>query len=172
MNDATYKKLVLSQFDAAFEMLDDCLRKCPASKWKSKVGNWEFWHVAYHALYCTDGYSVRTHADWKPHKRFHPGGVADVMGEYPTRVIAKPLMLEYLAHTRRKLAASVKRETAATLRGPAGFPWLSMARGELLVYNLRHLQHHIGPLGVFLRRAKVETKWYGDAAGVAKAKRK
>ncbi|MSR19058.1 MAG: DinB family protein [Phycisphaerales bacterium] len=163
MQDATYKRIVLSQFDAAFVMLEECIRKCPGTKWRSKVGNWQFWHVAYHALYGVDGYTARKSTDWKPHAKYHPGGMADVMDEFPTREISKRVMLDYLAHCRRKLSASVKRETPASLRGEAGFPWLHFSRAELLVYNLRHFQHHIGPLGALLRRAKVDTKWCKDA---------
>ncbi len=163
MLDAEYKRIVLSQFDAAFVMLEECIRKCPAAKWRSKVGNWKFWHVAYHAIYGVDGYTVRKTSDWKPHPKFQPGGEADVMNEYPTQEISKRVMLEYLVHCRKKLHASVKRETAASLRRDAGFPWLHFTRAELLVYNLRHFQHHIGPLGALLRRAKVKTKWRRDA---------
>jgi len=39
------------------------------------------------------------------------------------------------------------------------FPWLSCSRAELPRYSLRHLQHHTGQLGAFLRRAKVATRW-------------
>ncbi len=163
MNDARYKKLVLSQFDAAFAMLEECIRKCPAAHWRKKVGTWQFWHVAYHALYGTDGYCVRNHTDWKPHKRFHPGGMDDVMKEFPTRLLSKRTMVDYCAHVRRKVHASVMKETARTMAGPAGFPWLSIPRGELLLYNLRHFQHHIGQLGASLRRAKVKTSWRRDA---------
>lgn len=159
MRDTTYKKLVLSQFDAAFVMLEECIRNCPASKWRSKVGNWTFWHVAYHAIYGVDGYTARRSSDWKPHPKFHLGGMADVVEEFPTQEISKRVMLAYLTHCRKKLHTSVNRETAATLRGEAGFPWLKFSRAELLVYNLRHFQHHIGPLGALLRRAKVKTKW-------------
>ncbi len=33
-----YKSLVSSQFDAAFDMLEECLRACPTAKWQGKVG--------------------------------------------------------------------------------------------------------------------------------------
>ena len=123
MNLSTYKSLVTSQFDAAFDMLEECIRVCPDAKWKGKVGKYAFWHVAYHALYCTDLYTARSAEKWKTHPKFHPGGAADVKGEYPTRV---------------------------------------MTRAELPIYSLRHLQHHTGQLGAFLRRAKVATKWKKD----------
>ncbi|MSQ90744.1 MAG: hypothetical protein EXS01_05035 [Phycisphaerales bacterium] len=66
--------------------------------------------MAYHALYCVDGYTVCKSTDWKPHTKYHPGGMADVMEEFPTRAISKRVMLDYLAHPRKKLHASVTRE--------------------------------------------------------------
>jgi uncharacterized damage-inducible protein DinB len=59
----------------------------------------------------------------------------------------------------------MRRETAATLRGPAGFEWLSFTRSELPLYNLRHVQHHTGQLSAFLRRAKVKTHWQKAGRG-------
>ena len=37
MNLATYKSLLISQFDAAFDMLEECIRACPDARWKGKV---------------------------------------------------------------------------------------------------------------------------------------
>jgi len=162
MNLATYKSLVTSQFDAAFDMLEECMRVCPEAKWKGKVGKYAFWHVAYHALYCTDLYTARSAEKWKTHPKFHPGGRKDVEGEYPMRVMTRAELLAYNAHCRKLVRASIRRETSASLRASAGFPWLSFRRAELPVYSLRHLQHHTGQLGAFLRRAKVATKWKKD----------
>ena len=159
-----YKRIVLSQFDASLAMLEECLRACPARSWKGKVGKYAFWHVAYHTLYCTDGYTAKTHEAWKPHARFHPGGASDAEDEYPSRVMTRPELIDYVAHVRRKVRASVGRETSASLRGAAGFPWLSFTRAELHLYSLRHVQHHTGQLSAFLRRAKVQTKWVKDGS--------
>lgn len=161
----TYRRLVRSQFDAALDMLDECLRVCPDAKWKSKVGKYAFWHVAYHTLYCTDLYTANSGAAWKTHPRFHPGGMADVEGEYPSRLMTRKELIAYTAHVRKLVHASLKRETSASLRGPAGFEWLSFTRAELPIYSLRHVQHHTGQLSAFLRRAKVKTRWVKDGHG-------
>ncbi|MFO0829531.1 MAG: DinB family protein [Phycisphaerales bacterium] len=158
----TYRHIVLSQFDAAFAMLEECIAKCPAAKWKGKVGKYAFWHVAYHTLYCTDLYTARTAAEWKPHPKFHPGGASDVEDEDPSRVMTKPELLAYVTHCRKRLRASIRRETESSLAGPAGFPWLSFSRAEAAIYNLRHVQHHTGQLSAFLRKAKVSTRWVKD----------
>ncbi len=38
MDLPTYKRIVTSQFDATLIMLEECIKACPAAKWKSKVG--------------------------------------------------------------------------------------------------------------------------------------
>jgi hypothetical protein len=43
-------------------------------------------------------------------------------------------------------------ETADTFQGPSGFPYRPSTRGELHLYNLRHIQHHTGQLSAYLRR--------------------
>lgn len=135
MNTEAYRRIVLSQFEASLTMLKECLEACPAGKWTGKVGRYAFWHVAYHALSCTDLYAATSEARWKTNPRFHPGGLADVEGEYPTRLMTKPELLDYVAHVRRKVRASLRRETTASLKGPAGFGWLPFARAEVPLYS-------------------------------------
>lgn len=159
MTTDTYKRIVLSQFDAALIMLEECVHACPATMWTRKVGKYAFWHVAYHALYCTDLYTARSVHTWKTNPKFHPGGKADVEGEYPTRMITKREVLAYTAHCRALVRASIRRETAATLRGKSGFEWLAFTRAEVHLYSMRHVQHHTGQLSAFLRRAKVSVHW-------------
>lgn len=161
-----------SQLDAALHMLEECIRACPAGRWKGKVGKYAFWHVAYHTLYCTDLYTARTMEEWSTHPRFHPGGKADVEGEYPTRTMTRAELLDYTTHVRRLVQASLRRETDASLRGPAGFRWLAFSRAELPLYNLRHVQHHAGQLSAFLRRAKVATRWAKEGKGASRPVRK
>lgn len=153
-----YREIVGGQFSAALDMLDECLRRCPAKHWKGKVGKYPFWQVAYHALYCTDLYTAPTEKDWSPGK-FQPGGIADVENEYPTREFSKRELRAYVKHCRKLMWDSLAAETEKSLVGPSGFSWLKMTRAEVPIYSMRHVQHHTGQLGVFLRREKVSTKW-------------
>jgi hypothetical protein len=60
--------------------------------------------------------------------------------------------LAYVAICRQQLLATLAAETAESLQGPCGFSWRKITRGELHLYNLRHVQHHIGALSAYLRR--------------------
>ena len=65
---------------------------------------------------------------------------------------------------RQKAADTVAAETAETLAGPSGFEWLKFTRAETHVYNIRHIQHHTGQLGAYLRRfdEAINPKWVGS----------
>ena len=46
-----------------------------------------------------------------------------------------------------------------------GFPWYDMSVAELVLLNLRHVQHHAGQLALMLRRhAGLGVGWIGSAA--------
>ena len=53
---ALIKQSLLNQYLAALSTLRLCLEQCPDDKWAGNVGNFPFWHAAYHALYYGDFY--------------------------------------------------------------------------------------------------------------------
>ena len=76
--------------------------------------------------------------------------------------------LAYVQICRQKLLESIAAETSESLQGPSGFAYREFTRGELYIYNLRHVQHHIGQLSAFLRRVdpalshSPELDWIGS----------
>src|SRR5262245_18942963 len=79
------KACIISQFQATHRMLDDCIRLCPEEHWDDQVAKYQFWLVAYHTLYCLDGHLEPREEDYKTDPRFHPNGMADIEGEYPSK---------------------------------------------------------------------------------------
>lgn len=156
---------VASQFDAALAMLQDCVEKCPAMHWNEKIAKYPFWLVVYHTLCCLDGYLARGEAAWSPRDGsdggpvFHPDGRADVEEEYPSREFSREEMLAYLALLRPLTRRTLAADTPAMRAEPCGFSWLPLTRGELHLYNMRHVMHHVGQLSASLRRAGVEARW-------------
>jgi hypothetical protein len=61
-------------------------------------------------------------------------------------------LLAYVQICREKALASIGTETMESLAGPSGFSWYQCSRGELHLINIRHIQHHTGPLSAFPRR--------------------
>ena len=57
-----FKQSLVGQYHAALSMLKDCVSRCLNEQWEGNVGNFPFWHVAYHTLYLRT--SAGTEIDW------------------------------------------------------------------------------------------------------------
>jgi len=169
--DGGYKKVVLGQFEAALAMLNVCLVKCPDEHWDGPIAKYPFWQAAYHTLCFVDCYLSPSNEAFAellkqraatdgPASTLHPLGMAELEEEYPSRRFDRGELLGYVGLCRAKLKAVLGdepgSETARSLDGPSGFGWLPFTRAELHLYNLRHVQHHAGQLGAYLRRAGVD----------------
>lgn len=157
-----------SQYSASLAMLAACIEQCPDAHWDgvapSVVGKYPFWMVAYHVLCFVDCYLSPSNEEFKagvcpPPEGFHPAGMAELEEEYPSRRMEREELRRYVVYCLEKLRRTMLSETEATLAGPSGFSWLEISRGELHLYNLRHLAHHTGQLTAFLVRMGVETRW-------------
>lgn len=157
------KKILTGQFEASLCMLDDCVRKCPDAHWDGAVAKYPFWQVAYHVLCFVDLYLSVGEAAFVPRADLHPRGLAELDEEHPSRRFGREEILEYIAICRRKAVEAIAAETPESLEAWCGFTGRPLSRGELYVYNLRHLQHHVGQLGAFLRRVDpaIDPRWVG-----------
>src|SRR5262245_2745126 len=161
-----YRECVLAQFEAALWMMHDCIQKCPPEHWSgpnSIIGKYQFWHVVHHTLSCTDGYLSPNEESFRPRPQFHPAGARDLEDEYPSRQFEKQEMSEYLTVCLAKLREAIAAETDGSLDGPSGCHWLKFSRGEMYLYNMRHVMHHTGQLSALLRRLNLpeqdQPKW-------------
>jgi len=143
---------IVSQFEASLYMLNECIEKCPADQWDAAIGKYPFWHVAYHTLCLVDLYLTSGVDAFHYRPEFHPKRQSEFDGEHPSRRFDKSELVAYLAICRQKLIDKLAAETAESLQGPSGFPWLRFSRAEAHLYNLRHVQHHTGQLSAHLRR--------------------
>jgi len=67
------RSALVGQYGAALAMLAECIAKCPADKWHGAVGNFPFWHAAYHVLHFTDLYLSRDEASYLALEFFREG---------------------------------------------------------------------------------------------------
>ena len=153
-----YLKTVLTrQYEASLCMLDGCVRRCPAEHWEGKIGNGTFRQVAYHTLFFTDLYLSRAKAALEQREVHRRGGTRRI-GADPDGGLAKAETRAYLAVCRSKAVETLAAETLESLQGPSGFSKLRFSRGELHLYNIRHVQHHTGQLSAYLRRVADDGK--------------
>ena len=143
------KKEIVSQYHAALKMLLHVIEKCPDASWNDDKYENAFWRLVYHALYYTDLYLAKNPESFNPWEKYienyhYLGKVTrDKKPLILKEIYSKSEMLDYTEAIYNKCKKSVQD---TDLEGPSGFPWLSMNKLELQLYNIRHLQHHIGQL--------------------------
>jgi hypothetical protein len=144
-------KILAGQFEAALCMLDHCIRACPPQHWEGKIANGTFRWVAYHTLFWVDFYISPGDEDAFVLRDLHHRG-GDEREPVAGLGLSQDETLAYLAICREKMLETLAGETAESLQGPCGASHRKITRGELFVYNIRHVQHHTGQLSAYLRR--------------------
>lgn len=149
-----------SQYRSALAMLRSAIEACPAELWTDSRFTNPSWRLAYHALFYTHLYLSRSENDFQPweHSITNAHFMAAPLDESAVPN-SQASMLDYLEW----IDTFVPLGFAATpWDGPSGFDWITFERGQLHVYNLRHLQHHAGQLTERLRsEAGLGTDWVG-----------
>jgi hypothetical protein len=148
------KTILTGQFEATLSMMDHCLRACPPAHWEGKIANGTCRWAAYHTLFWVDVYLSPGDEDAFVLREFHHRG-GDERTDAPNNPgLSLEETLDYVEICRRKMLETLAAESAASLQGPSGFACRPITRGELHVYNLRHVQHHTGQISAYLRRVE------------------
>jgi len=146
-----WKSAIQQQFHAAIDMLGNAIEACPDSVWSGQPPR-AFWYLAFHTLFFLDLYLSECEEP-----RFHPPppfGLTELApgSVPPERAYGKDELLGYLEHCRKKLDAVMAGMTEAWVASPCPFDYRAMSNGELLLYNMRHVQHHAAQLNMRLRQ--------------------
>ena len=165
-----YPAIIISQYQAALEMLKQTIAKCPESVWNSPDDKTKFWHIAYHALFYTHLYlqdSAQAFIPWNKHRKDY-----QYIGQLPSPPHSPPQIsepydkddiLEYLAVCQQQV---MERVPQLNLEAASGFDWLPFSKLELQFYTIRHIQQHAGEMMERLgTRTGVEIDWVGRKHG-------
>lgn len=160
--DANIRTAIISQFSATLEMMRQTIAKCPDSLWYGDSLRNQFWRVAYHALFYVHFYLHPAEKDYVPWAK-HRNEVESYVEE-PERPDAKPYsqqeVLEYLDFCLTQIPTLL---AGADLQAASGFHWLPFNKLELQLYNIRHLQQHVGELSEQLSdKTGIEIRWVGS----------
>lgn len=160
--DAVLKDIFWKQFGAVIDMLENAITMCPEEVWN---GESKFWYSSYHTLFYLDYYLDEEPGTFSPPapftlSEFDPGAMPDC-------VYTKDELLDYLDHCRRKC----HRVIHALPEGNSEKRWVNSYRNysfpEILIYNLRHVQHHVGQLNMILRKEiNMAPKWVSQTKAV------
>jgi len=148
--DTFWKLTIWQQFGAAIDMLENSVVACPDRLWGDRTRRPEFWYTAYHTLFFLDLYLSGSVEGFAPPPPFDLGELEpDVL---PARVYTKPELQSYLIHGRNKCRVAILALTEEKARQRCSFEWMELSMAELLLYNLRHVQHHTGQMQLMLRQ--------------------
>ena len=145
------KTMLWGQFGAAIDMLENAMRSCPEDLWGNRSSQPEFWYTAFHTLFFLDLYLSESDKGFLPPAPFTLDEM-DERGLFPDRVYTKEELQKYLHHGREKCRQTIAALTQEQLERRCGFDWLDISVGELMLYNMRHVQHHAGQLNTLLRQ--------------------
>jgi hypothetical protein len=162
----TFKQCLWQNFGAAIEMLKNAIVACPDELWYSEK---KFFYLSYHTVIFLDYYLTLPARDFRPalpysivpENELPEGSVDDVI---PDKYYSKEEMLTWLLAIRAKCKALITQATEDRLAGS----WIEedeiKMHGlcpstvvnytvlEILFYNFRHVQHHVGQLNFILRQ--------------------
>ena len=147
--DKILKVALWHQFGTSIDMLENAIAICPESMWATKAN---FWYIAFDCYYL-DYYLTPNVENYFLPAPFAFTGSDPTYGQ-PARIYTRQELLAYLHSSRTRcheliagmtseLATSTWTNRSKTMR----FPFF-----ELLLYNMRHVQHHTGQLNLLLRQ--------------------
>jgi hypothetical protein len=153
--DTIWKEIIWQQFGAAIDMLENAMIACPDKVWSDPdtrvSGKPEFWYIAYHTLFWLDFYLSDSVEKFTPPAPFKLDEL-DPAGLLPERVYTKKELQIYLEHGRKKCRATIEALTDEKARQRFKFGRIDLSFAELLLYNMRHVQHHAAQLNLILRQ--------------------
>ena len=158
---ATWSDAIWQQFGAAIDMLENAIVECPDQVWGN--GPRDYWYLVYHTLFWLDFYLSDSPEEFRPPEPFGLEEL-DPSGVFPPRAYGKDEMRRYLRHGRDKCRTKLERLTDEAAASRYRFHRLDVSVAELLLYNLRHVQHGAAQLNLLLRqKTNSAPRWVGRA---------
>jgi len=149
--DNSWKEILWQQFGASIDMLENAMHACPDRLWRDRSRRPEFWYLVYHTLFWLDLYLSDSVENFAPLAPFTLSEL-DPAGLLPDRVYTKEELKKYFDHGRRKCRETIQTLTDEKAQQPFKFGRIELSFAGLLLYNMRHVQHHAAQLNLILRQ--------------------
>jgi len=153
-----WNDILWRQYSAALDMLEAAIQTCPDALWCepgkprwNESGVVGFWYLGFHTLFFLDCYFSGSLDSFSPPEPFGLDEL-DPAGLLPDQAYTKAELIAYLAHCREKCRATLAVLTDEKAAEICEFPWLRLGFGEIIVNNLRHVQHHTAQMNLLLRQ--------------------
>jgi hypothetical protein len=173
-----FQESLWKNFAAEIDMLKNIIVICPDEIWRVER---KIFYMTYHTVIFLDYYLT------SPVKDFHPdlhytigdpdhlpaGAIDDVI---PVRFYSKEELLTYISSIREKCKKIIKQtpkekfserwinDDEVNIHGLCPSLVIKYNLLEILLYNFRHVQHHVAQLNLLLRQnANIATEWISQS---------
>lgn len=152
----TIKQSLWRQLGASIDMLKDSILLCPDDEWDTER---KIWYQAFHTLFFADYYLSQEPKTFTPPAPFTESEFEDSM---PERTYSKTELINYLSTCRQKAKNLIDNLTEQSVEAR----WINASGSmnysihEILIYNIRHIQHHVAQINLHLRQTNNDaTEW-------------
>ena len=184
MEDKLLAETLRHEYQAALQRLHRVVQLCPPDVWnKRSKDEAPFWQVAMHLMFHTRGFLCESMPSAEASgnaalamqqlglpKQDSPedeiGCLLETIGNLsspsytPARIVTRDELLERADNLLTACASAMKRLAEGKASSPDPMPWRTGNALGLLLYNLRHIEYHVGQLASYLsRHAKVILDW-------------
>jgi hypothetical protein len=156
--DKSTKAIVWNQFGASIDMLINVVSNCPDNFFEK---NPRFYYIAFHSTIFLDYYLTIPPSDFLPLLAFTQKELKDRPKEaiddlIPNKIYSKQEIVDYLQQSYEKCRLLIENLTVENQNerfkegdepNDMDYPIL-----EILLYNMRHTQHHTAQLNMLLRQ--------------------
>lgn len=145
------QEIIWNQFGAAIDSLENAIKFCTDEVWFDNEAHPPFWALVHHTLFWLDYYLTDPGEEFSPPA---PIGLEelDPDGILPERPLSREELLGYLAYGREKCRTTIADLTDEKGSAIKKFRTADLTFAELLLYNLRHVQHGAAQLNLILRQ--------------------
>jgi hypothetical protein len=179
MTDDHFSEIVGRQYQAALKMLRGVIEKCPGELWDARHDEAPPWQQMLHVLFYTRLYLLPSiegsdasenravalrligDSETKPGKEGRAMWSLTKHDYHPPRMATKQELIERLDKCEVALEGALLDIARGGGADPSPADWIKGDRAHLLLYNLRHIQHHVGRLHGTLGRRGVQLEWHG-----------
>lgn len=159
-HSSTITDAIWTQFGASLDMLENSIKMCPDENWDTAL---DFWYIAYHCIFWTDYYLTIEPHTFAPPPPF-TFSEFDPSGKKPDCIYTQTEVIEYLEHCRRKAYQLISALSLNQLNDRWVNDYKDFSLLEVLLYNMRHVQHHAAQLNLLLRQTIDNApNWVGQA---------
>lgn len=142
------------QCGATIDALDAVVIACPDAIWTSQIEEPWLWYMAYHAAFFLDYCLAEEPESFVPPAPFSLAEL-DPAGVLPDRIYGRSEVRAYLAYGREKARMRILDPHSDWLWRSHSYANVTGTGFEIVLYTMRHMQHHAAQIATNLRRQGV-----------------